>query len=285
MAGVTLPASVDRFMQVTHALPDKDLEITWVWGDYEEGIRFAFFRVYEELRTLAAELGSKHGESSQPLTTARKILAQYHAAYRDLQAILLGVDETTALQAPAEDEWSVWNVLLHIIGAERGFFAVNLDAIKRERKQDGRPMEMTDEAWETFWDGDIYQQIMDSQSYLDLLEYYDALHGRILLAFQDISEPELNISVVFWEKYPMPLRFRLHRFDSHLRQHTIQVEKTLAAISRHPDETRRLLRLVYAALAEVEGALIGDPRYGVEEQVVTAATIASIVDDITPLLA
>ena len=28
----------------------------------------------------------------------------------------------------------------------------------------------------------------------------------------------------------MPIEFRLHRFDSHLRQHTIQAEKTLAGL-------------------------------------------------------
>jgi hypothetical protein len=55
----------------------------------------------------------------------------------------------------------------------------------------------------------------------------------------------------------MALRFRLHRFDSHMRQHTIQLSKTLYALGYIPSEAKRLLRLINTALGEVEGALIG----------------------------
>ena len=47
------------------------------------------------------------------------------------------------------------------------------------------------------------------------------------------------------------------RFESHMRQHTIQVEKTLHQLGLVPSESHRLLRLIYAALAEAEGMLIG----------------------------
>jgi hypothetical protein len=42
-----------------------------------------------------------------------------------------------------------------------------------------------------------------------------------------------------------------------MRQHTIQIEKTLHAIGHVRSENQRLLRLIFAALAQVEGALIG----------------------------
>ena len=50
----------------------------------------------------------------------------------------------------------------------------------------------------------------------------------------------------------MPLRFRLHRFEEHLRQHTIQLDKTLLGIGRPPTEAHRLVRNIYNALADVE---------------------------------
>jgi hypothetical protein len=50
----------------------------------------------------------------------------------------------------------------------------------------------------------------------------------------------------------MPLRFRLHRFEEHLRQHTIQIDKTLVGIGKPPTEAHRLVRNVYNALADVE---------------------------------
>ena len=64
----------------------------------------------------------------------------------------------------------------------------------------------------------------------------------------------------------MTVQFRLHRFDSHLRQHTVQVEKALDALGGPPSEARRLLRLIYAALAEAEGALLNAPGTGLERQ-------------------
>ena len=66
---------------------------------------------------------------------------------------------------------------------------------------------------------------------------------------------ELALPSMYWEEYQLSLRFRLHRFDSHLRQHTVQVDKALVEIGQAPTEARRLLRLIYAALAAAFGAI------------------------------
>ena len=83
----------------------------------------------------------------------------------------------------------------------------------------------------------------------------------------------------------MPLRFRLHRFDSHLRQHTIQAAMTLEAAGHAPSEARRLLRLIYAALAEAEGATIDAPEIGMERRQAVAAAIVARADEIAGILA
>jgi hypothetical protein len=62
---------------------------------------------------------------------------------------------------------------------------------------------------------------------------------------------------VFWEEEHFPIHYRLHRFEAHTRQHTIQIDKTLIAIGLAPTEGKRLIRMLYNALAEVDGALIG----------------------------
>ncbi len=51
----------------------------------------------------------------------------------------------------------------------------------------------------------------------------------------------------------MQIRFRMHRIEEHLRQHTIQLDKTLAVI-RPPTEAHRLVRNIYNALADIESA-------------------------------
>ena len=83
----------------------------------------------------------------------------------------------------------------------------------------------------------------------------------------------------------MPLRFRLHRYDSHLRQHTIQVEKILATIGQPLNEAKRLLRLTYHALAEVEGICLGIPELGEQERAEAAQQIATRTQEIASILA
>jgi hypothetical protein len=71
--------------------------------------------------------------------------------------------------------------------------------------------------------------------------------------------------------------FRLHRFDTHLREHTNQLEKTLRALTLAPNESKMLLRQLYAALAEVEGMRIGAEDVGQPE----CATLAALIQERT----
>jgi hypothetical protein len=78
-----------------------------------------------------------------------------------------------------------------------------------------------------------------------------------------LSEEQLALHSPAWEPEPWPtVQFRLHRFDAHLREHANQAEKNLALLDQRPNEARLLLRQMYAALAEVEGACIGDGGLG-----------------------
>ena len=79
----------------------------------------------------------------------------------------------------------------------------------------------------------------------------------------------------------MPLEFRLHRFSSHMRQHTIQVEKTLVMLGCPPSETWRLLRIIYSALAAVESVTIGDESFDLKRQNELAEEIARRTGEIT----
>jgi hypothetical protein len=240
-------------------LPDPGLDRAWAWGAYDsEGVRFALFRTYEELCELAVKTIEARRLQGLALSAAQQILAQYHAAYLDLQAALLGLPVDMVTKAPTEGEWSPRRVLAHIVGAEIGFYVVVRYALDRFRSGDGRPAEIPDEAWDEV----LGEQIASVETILDgplagIQVYYEMLHGRILHEFAEISEEELAAPSMYWEGYELSLRFRLHRFDSHLRQHTIQIDKTLHALGTPPSEAKRILRLIYAALAQAEGARIG----------------------------
>jgi hypothetical protein len=56
-----------------------------------------------------------------------------------------------------------------------------------------------------------------------------------------------------WVHYDIDVRFRLHRFGAHIAEHTVQCEKTLAALGEPVTEGRRIVRRFTAALGAIEG--------------------------------
>ncbi len=287
MIDASLASAVEEFALVTQKISDTDLDREWAWGAYDsEGVRFAFFRTYEELREVAAKTAQQRSALGLGLSTAQYILAQHHRAYRDLQAALVGVDQNITSLAPAEGEWSVRQTVAHIVGAEMGFTVAIQYALDRNRSGDGRPAQIPDEAWESILGEDLasLEAILDGP--LEGIQgYHEVLHRKNLHDFAGISERELETPSRYWEDTEMSLRFRLHRLDSHLRQHIVQVDKTLDALTRQRSEASRLLRLIYSALAEAEGATIGAWDSGQELRRDAALVLAARAAEIQGILA
>lgn len=287
MINPSLARAVERFADLTQDVPDSDLDREWAWGAYEsEGIRFAFFRTYEELRELAVRTAAERSALGRTASSAQRILNQYHTAYRDLGAALLGVHAGEGNREPGEGEWSLRQIVSHIVEAEMGFFVVVKYALDRHRSADGRPAQIPEEEWETIigMDEASIEKILDGPL-AGIRSYYESLHERVLLEFAGISEGELIVPSMYWEGYEMSLRFRLHRFDSHLRQHIVQVDKTLEGTGHSPNESRRLLRLIYSALGETEGVTIGAWDVAEELRCEAAETITARADEIAGILA
>jgi hypothetical protein len=125
MFDTPLSQAVERFAQITLPATKEDLERLWAWGSYDsEGVHFAMFRTYEELRELAARLAAERISCGQPITSAQRILGVYHQADRDLQAAVLGIDDETAEQPPAEGQWTVQKAYAHLTRGDIGFYVL-----------------------------------------------------------------------------------------------------------------------------------------------------------------
>jgi hypothetical protein len=300
--------AVVAFAQAALRLSDAELEREYAWRYHdEEGLRFAFLGTYHELRDLAASLAAERAAAGRAPTTAQRILAQYHAAYRDLQAALLGVSPADAACAPAEGEWPIWLTLVHMIMTEQNFFPRIVHAAE-QRRAGVAPQELADEERLDFLARDpasdslrllalIFGDAVKTWAvareapepaalhgeYAELLGFYDATHARVLRELTALDNDDLRAPSLWWEQAEVPVEFRLHRFDAHLRQHTIQVDKTLVALGRGPSEIGRLLRLIYAALAEAEGAAIGAAELGAARVDELARAIEGRADELARL--
>ena len=250
-----LNRAVQEFAALMLPISEKDLEHPWRWKDHdEEGIRFAFFVTLQELRQLAVTLAARRARP----TRAQHILSQYHVAYVDLQAALLGLTKEGTERAPAEGEWPVRKVYAHILSTEINFTITIRYALEKHRAGTWTSEPIPDA------DADRLAGISDddfralTSGALDKMLTYDrTLHSAIIEEFSGISDEELELPSTFWEETRFPIKHRLHRYEAHFVQHTVQIDKTLVAIGNAPTESKRLLRKIYAALAEAEGMMIG----------------------------
>lgn len=280
-----LSASVEGFTDATGNIADEVLARPYTWKDYDEGLREAFFRVYEEVRAVAAHAASVRAASTTPATEAQRIVAQYHAAYRDLLAVLLGTSDADLDRAPAAGQWPLRAVLEHIIEADYGFRAVVRGTLALLRSGCRPEPIASDATWAAFAVERAPLRSVMKEGLSDIRHFYAGLHDEIVALCAGVSDKELNADAYFWESRPFPLRFRLLRFDAHLRQHTIQAEKTLGAIGKGPTEVQRLNRHIAAALAEAEGALIGAAGSADARAVAAAEVVDNLLAEIRPLLA
>ena len=285
MFDTSLARAVELFALVTQNASESDLERAWVWGAYEEGVRFSFFRTYEELRELAVRIAAERKALGTPLSSAQHTLAQYHQAFRELEAALIGLTEQDVTRTPPEDEWSILDAYRHIARSDSGFYILTRFALNHYRDTDGPAVELPDDVRElvTGVSEAAFEKIME-RPYPELHGYHRTLHESALQEFSGITGEELEAPSLYWEGYPLPIRFRLHRFDSHLRQHTIQIDKTRLAIGKAPSEAQRLLRIIYQVLGEAEGQAIGAMQVGEEASRETAQAIMERCGEIDAIL-
>ena len=303
-----LTQAVFKLAQAAHALSDADLDRDYTWRYHNEGLRFALIGTYHELRDLAATTAAERAVLFRRPTIAQRVLAQYHAAYRDLQATLIGADDALATRAPAPGEWPLWLTLWHMIETEQSFFPRCRYAVDQMHAGVDPQVMSNDERWALLAEepatdparllqiiyGDAIRTLEQEQQaampdaphagFAALLSYYNGVHDTIVHDLATLTDAETLALSLWWEDAPLPVRYRLHRFDAHLRQHTIQIEKTLTALDAAPSETKRLLRLIYAALAEAEGAALGDSAGDSHSWHALAETIAARAGEITRLV-
>ncbi len=273
-----LETVVQDFSTLMLPLSEKDLERDWKWKDHdEEGIRFAFFVTLQELRQLAVTLSALRARP----TAAQHILSQYHAAYLDLQAAVLGLSNEDAEQPPVEGEWPVKQTYSHILGTDFGFSAVVRYALEGHRFHTWTPDRIPEQEYPRLYgvSDEEYDALMASP-FDHMRSFHRRLHLRILDEFQTISDRELDLPSTFWEDTRFPIRHRLHRYEAHFTQHTIQIDKTLVAIGQAPSESKRLLRKIHAALAEVEAQMIGAERMDDAAILATASSISDRTKEI-----
>jgi DinB family protein len=228
-----LSAMLRRFA----ALDEEALARPWTWRGGKIDVRYALYGALEEAQgAYVRAAAGQHPES-------RRILALAQRAFGDLRGLLVGLPADLLEAPPRPGEWSIGETLRHLRAIEHRYALHTLYAVERS---DSQPMRIAD---------DRLPSTAPTAGGSDLGMLLAQLgHARAETdqRLDDVA-PAAMTRPTIWAHWEVDVRFRLHRFASHLVEHTVQCEKALDALGWRQTEGRRIVRRITAALGELEG--------------------------------
>jgi hypothetical protein len=254
-------------------IDDDSLENPWRWrpdDPRDADVRYAFYRAYEMLQDAAVTIGRGRAMAGddQP-GPAVPVIAAASAARWDLHGLIHGLREEQLDAEPGGNEWTVRRTLGHIIGGQRMYGWSTGWWLERCRAGGSVPDRIPEEEWPLL----PREEDEAAGSSLAILARLDGLLDADAARFAGLDEGELSCPAR-WAGLPVDVAFRLGRWDSHIREHTIQVEKTMVMTGTHPTEAGRIVRLVAASWGRLEAMVYGRPETALDRPLVAGRSAA-----------
>jgi hypothetical protein len=238
------------------ALPPTGLDQPWSWiGGSEVEIRYAAYWAAEALELAEAEARTLLAATEHEETRAARIIGPATAARWDLNGLLLALPGSLLDADPGNGEWTVRLTAGHVISGQRayGWGTAWWAANRYDVADPSLPARVPDDVWQSLPDEATTEAEGTADDLRARLDAHLDLAAERLAALPD---PVLAQGAR-WSGFPVTLGFRLGRWSSHIREHTIQVEKTLPMLGHVPDEPARLARHVLAAYGRAEASVFG----------------------------
>jgi hypothetical protein len=265
-ARANLPAIVTDIL----AIPESALERDWTWiGGGEGDVRYGIYRLHELFERAEVEAARQRRASGANGGMAAAIIGPVTAARWDLHGLIAPLSDQEIDADPGNEEWSIRLTLGHVVNSQRAYGWSTAWWQERGFALDDPdlPPSVGDEFFADLPDEETTEaagSLDDIRTRLD--EILDLSAERLA------GTPDERLGHgARWSGFAVPVSFRLSRWSSHIREHTIQVEKTLAMLGRTPTEPERLARLTLAAYGRAEAIVFGQPDADPAAEVVRAA--------------
>jgi hypothetical protein len=230
-------AEVDAALERFAALDEKELAQPWRFRDKPMDVRYALYRTIEDAQEAIVSAAAR------PHPESRRILSLAQRGFGDLRGLLIGLPTDLLDTAPRDGEWSVREILRHVIVIEGRYAVQTQYAVERA---DADPMRVADDKLPTPAQTDVTGGISR------ILARVGEARAETDRRLGDLPAAAMARPTQ-WIQYAVDVRFRLHRFAAHLIEHTVQCEKALAALGWRATEGQRIVRRLTALLGEVEG--------------------------------
>lgn len=286
---VAARASLEATLRGVLQLPDDALARPWPWRgrDGPVDVRYGLYRLFEVIEAATVAALRAVALSGGRQTDAGRILGQATQARWDLHGLLLPLADGDLDRPPGGAEWTLREILGHVVHTQARYTLNTAFWAFAAPTEDGSPPEapatpLTLREQSAAW---------SAGTVLAIRARLDALLDLAVGLMGDLDDAARLEAPGTWAGYTVSTRFRLHRFAAHLREHAIQVEKTLALLGRPPTEVERIVRLVLAAYGRLEAAVICLPDDTLERTVgggqslvgllaATTEEIATVADSI-----
>jgi hypothetical protein len=238
------------------AIREDALEREWPWiGGGEEAVRYGMYRVYELFERAEVDARRQSQESGADGGLAAALIGPATTARWELHAVLAPLGDADIDADPGGGEWSIRQALGHIVNGQRAYGWSTGWWVQRRFALDDP--ELPRSVPEDFWDDLPDEEGPEQEGSLDeIRSRLDATLDGSADRLAGLPEESLAFGAR-WSGFAVPVSFRLGRWSSHIREHTLQIDKTLAMLHRAPSEPERVLRLVFGAYGRAEAVVFG----------------------------
>jgi hypothetical protein len=272
-------AALARATETLRPIPDVALPGRWSkWGPDGE-VRYGFYRILEGLE--AAELGASAavrratGRVGMARSASGDMTALTTAARWDLHGRLAVIEDGMLDTDPGGGEWNLRQTMAHVVSGQRGYgWYTAYWLAQGAADANDLPPRVPDEVANQVPD----EEVEGRGSLAEIRDRFDSTVDGSTEVLGRLDEESLALGSR-WMGNPVTIGFRIGRWSSHIREHTVQVDKTLAMIGWAPREVDRLIGLIHAGYGRLEAAVYAVPTDVLESTEEDGRTPASIVED------
>jgi hypothetical protein len=241
-------AALDTAAHEYLGVPDGSLEHAWSWDGHPSDVRYGLFRGIEAVEAATAEIAAILAATGSRRSNAARRIAAATAARWDIHGRLVSLHEGSLDTVAKDGEWTLRETLGHIVGGQRGYVAFTGWHWTRNNPEKPTPEELEQVERESALPEETAEgagSIAEIRARLD-----DALDrgGAHFAGFtdEDLARPARSAGI------PVTVGFRVGRWSSHLMEHAIQLDKTLAWLDHRPTEVERIVAELYRAWGRLE---------------------------------
>ena len=239
-------------------LTDGDMEKPWSWkGDSEIELRYGFYRIYEDFERAGIDAAAVLRAKGVERGRAADLIAPATAARWDLQGILVQLPDAAWDADPGDEQWTVRQTLGHVIGGQRNYGAVTAWWQAQALPADSNlPTALNVPRPDHIYDALPSDEEEASGTPAEVRARLDEVLDQSTERLAGLPADRLAYGTR-WVGFALDIGFRIGRWSSHFREHTIQVEKTLVMLGHTPPEVDRLIRLILAEWGHAEASVYG----------------------------